>query len=360
MRQILGEMEVLLMARKQCIAKCIVIVLLLALCAPMITFANPTVIEDDSNPPRNTIQIEEPAPRVWQPNMITERTLTRRREGLELRAPIPVVTSAFGSEYVALNSRINEVIESLISEARRISGARTLTFSYEVYHTAEVVSIVIEARVQSTLPRTLVRSVNFSLYDGRLLTINQAMGANILPLAERVLADRIRNNPEHYYAALNAPVMDQAFYVTNEGLVILFDGFSLSSSSGDISTIQFTHADIRTHRLPRTDYYIQAGYLLKMIPLRLVAETGLGWEVDWHTHRGNPILLVNRDTVIELVIADVQYIVSGVTHTLENAPMMRNTSTYVPITFFDQIMPLTSYSIDAGGTITFIAYLGNP
>jgi len=44
---------------------------------------------------------------------------------------------------------------------------------------------------------------------------------------------------------------------------------------------------------------------------------------------------------------------------LEAAPEQRNGgSIYVPISFFDQILGITIYDIDAQGNITFMTYLG--
>lgn len=304
------------------------------------------------------------AVRVWRNTMLSQRNLSRRQEGLDIINPIvPDIAPAFGPEYALINEQISEVVTNLISEARRVR-ARNIAFDFEHHVSGDIVSIVIFADLASaTPPRTLARSVNFSLQDGRILSMNEAMGMNIIPLTERILADKIRRDPARYYAALYAPLESQAFYITGPAtggeLVLLFDGLRLSSQYGGVDSISLRRANIHTVTITRSEYFVRSnGYSLMMLPVAQVAR-GLGYEVGWDSEERRVYIKRNSRLLAEFWPGDNHYAVVGAQpRSLEAAPELRsNDRTYVPITFFDHILPLTTYSIDAMGSITFIAYL---
>lgn len=305
----------------------------------------------------------------WRTHMLTDRAPTRRHEGLNIRGAVPRICSSF-SPAPYINRHIDdEVITSLISEARRLR-ARAMFFDFSYHPTNDIVSVVITADVFTTLPHTLVRSVNFCMYSGQLLSMNDATGMEIMPLAERVLAEKIRSNRERYYAALAAPIPD-AFYLTYDSLVILFDGFRLSSRVEAVDTIELALGNILTAELGLDEYRPDGPYDLKMIPLRIMLEQRLGYDVRWvedfDEHGrflgGRAIISRNDIDLIEMRANDNEYIIHGAQRrTLEAAPQLffneytREYDKYVPITFFDQILPLTTYTINDDGSITFLLY----
>jgi len=302
---------------------------------------------------------------AWRYTMLGERILTRRQVGLDIRGTVPYICSTFvGSEYI--NRHIDdEVVTSLVSEARRLR-ARAVTFGIGGYHpTEDVISVVIFADVATTLPHTLVRSVNFCAHTGEILTMNEAVGMEIKPLAERILTEKIRSNPERYYAALNSEVPD-AFYLTSERLVILFDGFALSTRVNTPDTLTLTLANIRTLVLTEREYRHNGPYGLKMIPIATTARR-LGFRVHWvqPEYDGNDFVMITRggSNIVMLTPGDNEYVIHGTQRrSLEAAPQLifnrfvGENNTYVPITFFDHILPNTSYTIDWDGSITFLAY----
>ncbi|MCL1844368.1 MAG: copper amine oxidase N-terminal domain-containing protein [Defluviitaleaceae bacterium] len=295
--------------------------------------------------------------RLWESHMHSERPLTRRQEGLDILGTIPDICESFDAAYF-LNDYISEdIIASLVGEARRLR-ARSVFFSHEYHSTERTVSLVIYAEVTTTLPHTLVRSVNFCAQTGRLLSMNETVDMEIAPLAERILTERVRQNPEHYYAALSSPITERAFYYVNGRLVILFDGFRLSTRIGDVQSIELSPQNIRTVVLFPHEYRTDGPYGLKMIPLRTMLADRLGFEVDWDEYERRTIVRRNGLDLIEMHENDNEYIVFG-THrrSLEAAPQTIDDRIHVPITFFDQILPLTTFSFEIDGSITFLSYL---
>jgi hypothetical protein len=299
--------------------------------------------------------------RGWRTELLSERSLTRRQEGIDIRGRIPDILQAFIAAE-AINSHIStEVVDTMVAEARRLR-ARTITFSFEFYETDEIVSILIFADVLTTLPHRLVRSVNFNIFDGNILCKEEATGMDIIPLAERILEEKIRSNPEHYYAAISAPLENQAFFVTDERLVILFDGFRLSTRVGDVQEIELVFSNIKTVTLAPGDYRPDGPYGLKMIPVRAMLGDQLGFDIFWNSAYRYVIVSRGGTDIIRLTADDNEYLVFGTQRrSLEAAPQMFFAAggyrMYVPITFFDQILPLTTYTIDSYGYITFLTYI---
>ena len=300
---------------------------------------------------------------AWRSNMLGRRPLTRRQEGLDIRGLRPIICNSFNSAQ-SINTYIgDDIIPSLIMEARRLR-ARAISFRYEYRPTNDIVSIVIFADVATALPHTLVRSVSFCTFHGDILSMNQAAGMEITSLLERVLAEKIRSNPERYYAALAAPIAEQAFYLTQDRLVVLFDGFRLSTRIGEVETIELNLQNILTVVLETEDYREDGPYGLKMIPLREMLVYQLGYQLQWDEFDRRATVRRNDRNIIELRDGDNEYIILGTQRrSLEVAPQMLGDGVYhnmyVPITFFDQILPLTVYTIEPDGRITFLAYFAD-
>jgi len=300
---------------------------------------------------------------LWQSNMLTERPPhIRRQEGMDIRGLIPVVMKNFSPAYNQINEHIDNVVTSLTTEARSIR-ALAITFSYDVVYTNEIVSVVVYGRISSVIPRTRVRTVNFCVSTGGIITLDNIFDIDIAPLVYRMLNDKIRSNPGHYYPALR--VLDtldsttMAFVVTDSSYVLLFNEHQISAVENGVFHIEFRRDNIRVLTISYGEYdQMHNGYSLRMIPLRKVVE-GLGFTVGYPGRHGGPYVRHDDRFVVTMRIDDTDYTINDMpSRSLEVAPRIDDDGiTYVPITFFDQVLPLTIYSIDSNGNITFLAYL---
>ena len=313
--------------------------------------------------PIPTISPQSRTSSLWQSNMLTERPPhIRRQEGMDIRGIIPVVAENFSPAYGFINEHIDNVIASLMSEARSIR-ALSITFSYDVEYTQEIVSVVIYGRITSVIPRTRVRTVNFCTSTGELITLDDIFEIDIAPLVYRILNDKIRGNPGHYYPALR--ILDSldsstmAFIVTETSYVLLFNEHQISAVEAGVFEIEFRRDNIRVLTISYDDYQqMHNGYSLRMIPLRKVVE-GLGFSVGYPGEHGGPYVRRGNRFVVTMRFDDSNFTINDMPpRALEVAPRIDdNGITYVPITFFDQVLPLTIYSIDSNGNITFLVYL---
>jgi hypothetical protein len=100
-----------------------------------------------------------------------------------------------------------------------------------------------------------------------------------------------------------------------------------------------------------------------MVPIRYVAE-GLGYEVRWFEDTEKVVVGHDLHGEEPQHIAWMRIGVNAfhtsdtVHHTLEASPRRSELgSTYVPITFFERILPLSVYSRDSYGNIKFLSYV---
>jgi len=294
------------------------------------------------------------------PVVVNVRSLPERQGGLDIYGDVPVLTTR-KFEYDHINERIDEIVDLLIADARRLR-ARSVTFDFDEYVADSVISVLIEANVSSVISRTLVRSVNFDPETGRLITVRDVMDFDIIPLAERILTDRMRRQPENYYAAQSVYLESQAFFVNRQGITILFDEFQLSAMVSGIRQLEIRRRNIRVVTVDQSSVRTDEGYNLLLVPLRDIVE-GLGYHVVWCNLENKAIIysrspLLGGQRLAWLQPGRNEYSTPVMQRSLEAAPAVHEGgSMYVPITFFEQILTLTSYSIDEDGNITFLAYL---
>lgn len=290
---------------------------------------------------------------------LTTRQHPSRQVGLNIHGYIPMLTPDFGSAYYLVNARIDEVVDFLINDARHMR-ARSISFYHELYETTSMASLLITASVSSVISRTLVRSINFCPHTGEFLTIHDATDIDLLPLASRILAERMRRTPERFYAAQSISLEDQAFFVNNNGLTILFDEFQLSSMVSETFPLELAYDNIGVAIISSDESRLSDnGYNLIMLPLRSVLEQ-LGYYIIWNNDLRRVEVWMGDDLVVWMTPNVNEYHTSYFTRSLEDAPLlMPGNITYVPITFFEQILPFTTYSIDEFDNITFVAYLGS-
>ena len=233
--------------------------------------------------------------------------------------------------------------------------------------TQNMISILIKASVSSVISRTLVRSINFCPATGEFLTIRDAYVLDIVPLAEAKLADEMRRSPEHFYLAQSISLDNQAFFVTDYSITILFDEFQLSSMVSGVYPLELMFANIQVATLSLSELLAREQvYNIPMVPLRNVGQQ-LGYYVRWDGEKGRAeVYLITGDGEHELLIwaipgiNEYHHMPTDQVRALEAAPARRtgSGSVYVPITFFEQILPLSVYIRDSYENLTFLAYLG--
>jgi len=329
-------------------------------CVLVFLFAFNTVVFANPLDEMETPAPEEPAITVplWNDSMVADRTPTRQITNIRLRGVFPDIQPHFGEAYEELNAHISATASDLIDSALRLR-ARTITFSYQVEATPQVVSVVMYAAIAAVTLREAVRTINFCPQTGKLLTITCVMGDDFPPLVERILTQWTRDYPERFYSALTAPI--SAFYITHTQLVFLFDEFQISTDPGGVTRLEMTLANIiRLTPIAPTEYRVLEDiYNLKMVPIRNITQA-LGFDHETDSREGRVRIwrdIERTEMMMEINKGVNAYHWGGSAgRALESSPMLLNGRVLVPITFFDQIMPRTTYRVDDEGYIHFLSY----
>ncbi|MCL2351080.1 MAG: copper amine oxidase N-terminal domain-containing protein [Firmicutes bacterium] len=300
--------------------------------------------------------------------LVTETKLSSREEGLDIRGSYPVVSGVGNASLeAAVNEKIDTVFGQKKAEAKNVK-AKSLVFSYTLTEANDVTSILLYTVINTATVKKEVNSVNFSRSRQSWVAIDDAavLGPNGASLADKVITKEIRSNPGEYYQNFTGVTSGDAFAVENDGVKLYFDAFKLAPGSRGEVSFKLERQRIVYYWLPKERYLIDASnYDLRMIPLRTAAEA-LGYTVTWSPGDANSLVIVDRgdDFMVTLTIGKNEYVVSRPSApertsvmALEAAPELTAGVTYVPISFFDQILELVSYSIDENGGVVFATYV---
>jgi len=290
----------------------------------------------------------------WPDDMIEYDEIATREEGLEMEGRIPALNANASAIQSRINTEIEQVIDDKITRARE-GRARVLTFDYEIYFSAPHMSILLKSTATAASSKTEVISINFNVHTGALVSASDVVGPYVVQLADRLLLEMIRRNPDHYNPAFTGMQQDQAFSITNREITFWFDEFQLAPGYEGIVSLSLRLSNIKTVTLSADALHIRSAFNLKMIPLHIVED--LGYVLTWNNETNRASIYYNDELIIELTPGYNDYVWEHrFTRSLEVAPEIIVDRTYVPISFFDQILSLIAYSIDDDGNITFASY----
>ncbi|MCL1987119.1 MAG: copper amine oxidase N-terminal domain-containing protein [Firmicutes bacterium] len=293
---------------------------------------------------------------VWSENMATYEELDTRREGIELVGRIPTLTEYAQPIADIVNAKIDQIITEKIAEARDVR-ARLVTFDYELFVSQPYASIILISTVTTTVPKTDITSINFDINTGRMVTAEDIVGNHVVQLANRLLLETIRRDPENYNPNFDGMANNQPFSLTNNDIVFWLNDFQLATNSTFMLSLRLN--DIKEYILQRDNFHIREdSFNVKMIPLRTVGQ--LGYEYSWNAATNSTSIFYNGELVIEVMPGVNNYVrAERFSRSLEVAPEVLFTqdyTTYVPLSFFDQILSLVAFSVDDNNNIVFASY----
>ena len=309
-----------------------------------------------------------PAPLFYWTELVTTTTLNRREHGLDLRGRVPFFTYPENIDY-AENTKlfvtlryINDVIDAAITakevDARNFR-ARMITYDFDIFYYDYILSVVIRSTVANATTRTSVVSVNFNTQTGDLLTATDVVGAHVVQLMERLIAEMIRREPLRFVANVSMGA-NQAFSLSQYEIAFWFNGTQFTVGDGGAVRLALRLDDISEAIVTPDRYITRPGFGIKMIPLNYVA-TALGYDVRWPGEAGERDIIrlfLGDDLIIVLTenVNNYQRERDGFVRSLEAAPEIIDGRTYVPISFFDQILTFIAFHIDDGQNIKFATY----
>ena len=296
----------------------------------------------------------------------TIRKLNLREEGLDIKGELPEMYN-LDKLGVILTDQIKETYRQKVAAAKE-SKARSILFEWEFYTSGNVSSLLLKTTITTAVSKEEVNSFNFAPDGSRIISVNDVIGPNGLQIANKVISQRIRANSEFYYASFPGLQSTDAFYVSDGEIVFLFDAFKIAPGSAGVIPFPLEIDSVINSRLVKKDegYWVnKSNYGLKMVSLRAVCRD-LRYTVDWNRTTKKTTVERVGDITVTLKTDDNIYESSRPnapnkiqSRSLESAPTIVDGVTYVPISFFDQILELVAYHVDDNGNIIFSTYIEN-
>jgi hypothetical protein len=299
-------------------------------------------------------------------SFISEKTVLSREEGMDIKGVLPYIPARYGEFGAELNSQIDKVYKQKVATAKE-SKVRMINFSYEVSDCWGLTSLLIYTTTSTTFSKAEVNSFNFIFNEARFATVEELLGTNGFKLSQKIITAIVRADTERYFANFPGLSADQAFSLTDEEIVFMFDAFQIAPGSEGIIKFPIKVANIKSVTIESgVGYWVKnETYGLKMVSLRDVCEP-LGYSIGWNSVNKTVVVTRPGEQVVQLSPTTNIY-VTGKAETpdkvskraLESSPQLVDGKTYVPISFFDQILDSVVYHVNKDDSITFSVYDAN-
>ncbi len=248
----------------------------------------------------------------------------------------------------SFNNEINKIIKNTYST--RLDNAKKgsvskINFNFDVKETKNYVSIILYTDISNLGTTTYVDTFVFNKNSYNIISLDN-------------FADTIMNNLDVYMSknskniSRSSTVNDSnsdSFYVDDDGIVLLLD--ASVTNSNEIIEVPIPFDSLQKYTLDDDDYYINGTYQIMMIPLRQTLEN-LNYEVIYKDNN-SPIKIIKDDKEFGFMLNQNKYFKkNGKTTSLELKPEIINDITYVPISFFSDVLNIY-YKVNDDKSITF-------
>ncbi len=255
---------------------------------------------------------------------ITSTTVNEFTNNTAISGSLPTVTTSNASLTQAINDEVTNIYTTRANSAKN-SNAKSITFSYDLYQSSDVTSIVITSRISKLKSVTYIDTI---VYDNsQIYTLDNYLSSSSLKVFNKEINDLIKQSPENYKVSSVALNDKTPFYVTNSYVTVAFDGESISSATG-ITTFNYKNTVYDSYVLNKDNYYLQASTQVKYVPIRDVY-SNLGYNV---TYRNKKISVFDADDTL-IATFDTEGTEKSVLYTSNTSFSSRNTTNYKALVY---------------------------
>ncbi len=262
---------------------------------------------------------------------------------------LPTVSTSNASLTKIINSEIKNIYTTR-SNSAKTTNAKNVSFSYEVYTSNNVESIVIKTKVTRLKTVSYINTIVFD--KNKIYTLDTYLSSSDLKVFNKNINDSIKQSPQNYKVSEVTLNDKTAFYVKDDVTYAAFDGETLTTST-DVTSIGYKNSNLSTYTLKKDDYYVQSTTLSKYVPIRDVY-TNLGYKVSY---RNKQIFITDSNSkridVFETdMVAKPTYNVTSATTYTPTKALIYNDVAYAPLSLV-QSTTNTVYDIKSNGDIVF-------
>lgn len=274
-------------------------------------------------------------------NYDTPQNITYNKNNINVSGNYPVISNLKNKTF---QKNINEEIVNLVNKTildMKDTVLKKIDVSYKTYIYGNTLSLVIFFKNIIT-SEINVKSIVIDVEKSQKMNINSFLGPNGITYANKIVS-----NKAYELNLKSAKVTkDTPFFVENGKIVIIYGaGETTFVQKGNI-LISIDPKKIKNYYIPKELYYKKSNYNVKMLPLREPLEA-FGYKINWDKKNGNITVSSAEGEFISYLKTNENKYSKGsfVARPLEFAPENKNNITYVPISFFSDIIGLL-YSVD--------------
>lgn len=248
-----------------------------------------------------------------------------------------------------LNQNIDQIIKTKITSYNQKSSKKII-ISYDIIKSNDILSIIIYFK-NSFTNETDISTLNINTKLNKYLLLNDILGANGINFANKVVYSKTSEMGIKYKKVTeNTP-----FYVKDTNVYIIFGSGEITfPQKGNIS-FEVSPKDINNYEIVKENYYKKSEYNVKMVPLRSTLEY-FGYKAQWKKDTNSITVLKDNKVISYLIIGENKYSKNNkFIRTLEFAPEVKNSITYVPISFFSEVLDFL-FAVDNNESIIISSY----
>lgn len=245
------------------------------------------------------------------------------------------------------NDEIDKIYKNIIKSSAN-SRAKSVVFSYEEFVSKEYLSILINAKVQSGTETQKASAVTIKMSTGEIVKIEDTLGGKPVEVVNSYINKLLVESQQ-----LEKEILideDSPFYINKGVPTLLFDSYAIGPKQSKVQQIPINLDSITSFSLPRSEYYAKENFNIRMIPVRKTCE-GLYYSISW-VPSSRTFIVKDKNTTSMGSPNSNDYIINSKKVSLEYKPEITDNITYVPISYFTDVLGL-SYKIDKNGDITF-------
>lgn len=271
---------------------------------------------------------------------------------------LPYVKGSYPVLKTIKNKKFEKIVNDKIKETITKKNATYVTsfqknieLSYEIIQDKNIISILLYFKNIFT-EEISICSVNINTNINDFININHILGANGIDYANRVVSSKATNMNILYQKI----TMDTPFYVKNNNIYVVYGAGQITFPQKGNIIFEVLAQNIINYTLSKDSYYKKSQYNVKMVPLREILEY-FGYKTKWNDSNNSITVLKNDDFISYIVIDMNKYsnAVNNFIRQLEFSPEIKDGVTYVPISYFSQILKML-FNVDSNQNIVISAY----
>lgn len=277
-----------------------------------------------------------------------------KAKGVNVKGQLPVIQNLKSPMFQrelnnSIDKKRDEIIDLAVDE-----NIKNITFSYETVTEGNVLSVIIYGTNPAKY-NSFVKSICINKNTDTYIKIRDVLGQNGIEYANDVISGVKAQNPHTKYFGDCTVSENRAFYFKNNNIIILFGAGEIAPISKGVLSFEVNKSGIKNFVVKNVNLFTKDNYKVKMLPLRVILQN-FGYETLWNKKDSSISIKKNNTVITSIVVGRNSYRKMGASpRQLEYPPEIKNGNTYVPISFFTEILSFYASSDDNGNVTVSVA-----